>query len=492
MNDQIKKLVITAFTLAALIFAVGANYYRILYMADWVRSYCIEIVERLLPRMDTFTTIDPDRFRRFIFTYENFPGSFSHSGGLLVCRPEKDVDLDDLAENMIGYTDYYRLSALKNDLKKINPVSGGEISANTPVIIPGSLPPVMEDMRRTKKPPVIKVRGLYFSGQTAGSSRLLENLPGYRALGINAIVFDVKDVTGIVNYRSGVKEVVEYNTHRQRTIDNIRKLIRELRKNGIQSIARMAVFQDRLLAKNDGRLAIGSKSRGGIWRASGGDLWCDPTDRRVQDYNIKIASELADMGVDEIQFDYIRFPTEGNLSDALFDYDFGRMSNVDVITSFLKRAYREVSSRNALLSIDIFGVVAWGKEVDIRNTGQRIEHLSKYCDVISPMLYPSHFNDDFDGYRNPGDNPYYFINKGCQKVLALSDKKTAIRPWLQAFRWRVSRYNEKYIADQVRASDDSGAKGYLFWSASNDYRVVLSAMKDLVDKDAGTGSAGGR
>jgi hypothetical protein len=151
------------------------------------------------------------------------------------------------------------------------------------------------------------------------------------------------------------------------------------------------------------------------------------------------------------------------------------MPNEKVISQFLSRAYAELSRRNTNLSIDIFGVVAWGKETDIRSTGQRIELLAASCDVISPMLYPSHFSDNFDGYENPGDNPYYFIRTGCERVGALA-RGRPVRPWLQAFRWRTSSYDENYILEQMRAADDAGAKGYLFWNASNNYEVVQAAL----------------
>jgi hypothetical protein len=275
-----------------------------------------------------------------------------------------------------------------------------------------------------------------------------------------------------------VPEVQRLNTHEKRSIDNIEKFISTLKEKGFYTVARMAVFHDHLLRKKDPSLAIRSRS-GGLWNPDAKEKWCDPTNKKVQDYNIAMALELADMGVDEIQFDYIRFPTRGNGSEADFKYDFGRMSREQAITHFLKRAHEAIAARKTRLSIDIFGVVAWGKGVDIESTGQRIELLARHCDILSPMLYPSHFNDDFDGYARPGDNPYYFIYSGCQKVLHLAGKKAIVRPWLQAFRWRVSNYNSQYIKTQIKATNESGAKGYLFWNASNDYDTVLRAMEDM-------------
>jgi len=177
-----------------------------------------------------------------------------------------------------------------------------------------------------------------------------------------------------------------------------------------------------------------------------------------------------------VQFDYIRFPTLGDQADADFAFSEGKMERVEVISRFLKRAHQQIGRAGAFLSIDIFGVVAWGKDVDINTTGQQIALLAQNCDVISPMLYPSHFSDNFDGFKNPGDNPYHFILDGCRKVIELSGGTVLVRPWLQAFGWRVSRFNASYIAEQVRGSNDSGAYGYLFWNASNRYNEVFRSM----------------
>ncbi len=234
------------------------------------------------------------------------------------------------------------------------------------------------------------------------------------------------------------------------------------------------MFHDHVLYRKNPHFAIRGHD-GKHWNSGSGELWCDPTNRHVQDYSIELAEELADMGVDEIQFDYIRFPTTRSLSTAALAHHFGVMSTEQTITDFLKRAHERISAKNTRLSIDIFGIVAWGKNVDIRSTGQRIELLAKHCDAISPMLYPSHFNNDFDGFSRPGDNPYHFIYHGCKKVAALAGG-TVIRPWLQAFKWRVSNYDEQYIIDQVRASNDAGAYGYLFWNAANNYDMVYRVL----------------
>jgi len=308
---------------------------------------------------------------------------------------------------------------------------------------------------------------------------IIRNVEKFKRLGINAIVFDAKNILGEISYKSSKPKIKSYYKGKS-TIDNIQNLISSLKKNNIHTIARIAVFKDHQLVKNYPTLSIQSKSTRGRWNRGSKELWCDPTNKDVQDYNIAIAIELAEMGIDEIQFDYIRFPTVGNLRDAKYKYSFGKMKKQNSITHFLKRAYKEISKRKTLLSIDVFGVVAWGKMVDIRRTGQDIRLLSKYCDIISPMIYPSHFNNDFDGIKNPADSPYHFISNGNQKVISLSNKKTIVRPWLQAFKWKVTNYNSDYILKQIKGSLDSSKNGgYLFWNAQNRYGVVYEAMEKL-------------
>ncbi len=332
-------------------------------------------------------------------------------------------------------------------------------------------------MRNREKPEIKYAKGLYYTGSTAGNHGIVGRLSRLNSLGINTVVFDAKDITGIINYRSSLIMVKKYGSHAKRPIKNIRLLIRRLKEMKIHTIARIAAFHDHFMYRHHPEFAIRTR-RGKKWRA-GKELWCDPTNRKVQDYNIAIAIELAEMGVDEIQLDYIRFPTSGALHDAHFTYSMGKMSNEEVITGFLKRAYRTISERNVLLSIDIFGVVAWGKRIDIKKTGQNIRMLYKYCDIISPMLYPSHFNDNFDERGNPADHPYYYIYEGCKKVMELSNNSKTVRPWLQAFKWKVSNYNSEYIVQQIQASDDAGGKGYLFWNSKNIYETVYAALSSI-------------
>ena len=478
---NLKKILPWAAALLILTALVLMNIDRIRYAHDAARSFMLNDLG-YMPRRGSIN-IGKNHITPAVKTYSGAESGLFHIGPLVMYSTSMPMSVHEIAGKMVRYTDYYRTGNLAVAIEKINAIRG-TAPGGTVLFIPAPLPAQTASLTATRKKNIPHTRGLYYSGFTAGTNEFIRSLPDLTAAGINSVVIDLKDVGGTLSWKSETPLAKKYNTDKMSCIDNPALMIRELHRNGLYVIGRIAVFRDECLAKRDKSLAIRSRRADTVWTAGGREIWCDPTNRTVQDYNIALAIEMADMGVDEVQFDYIRFPTGGDHGDAVFANHFGVKSREENIVSFLDRVHPELKKRGVPLSIDIFGVVAWGKEVDIKKTGQRIELLAGHCDVISPMLYPSHFNDDFDGYSRPGDEPYYFITEGCKKVIALTGSGTIVRPWLQAFGWRVSRYNEKYITEQVRGSNDAGATGYLFWNAANNYDTVLKAMKDVVRMEA--------
>src|SRR5262249_17764575 len=144
-------------------------------------------------------------------------------------------------------------------------------------------------------------------------------------------------------------------------------------------------------------------------------VWGDPANREVQDYNLAIAREVAELGADEIQLDYIRFPAEGDLADIAYSFDTTTTPKHEIITGFLQRAAQELNPLGVLGSIDVYGATAWDEQRDVQATGQKMEDLARYADVISPMLYPSHFYPPFDGHNYPAWEPYFFVYQGTIK-----------------------------------------------------------------------------
>jgi hypothetical protein len=182
-------------------------------------------------------------------------------------------------------------------------------------------------------------------------------------------------------------------------------------------------------------------------------------------------------------FDYVRFPAEGDQKDASFVYQTEKnkekWQRSDVITDFLKKAYAELHPTGVLLSLDVFGVMAWQRSVDLSHTGQDIVGMAKYCDVLSPMIYPSHFFG-MDGIEHPGDAPEHFIGESMQRFeLITKGSGVVIRPWLQAFRWCTKTYSSEYIKVQVATAKEKGGIGFLFWNAANDYSKPYAAMPEM-------------
>ena len=476
MSERLKYFSLAGVTVIVSIFIIASAFTGLVYMKDYIKSLVIRTFGLYETCGSGVTIIKADNYRQYRITYKSLPGEFFHFANMLFYTGKKNTGISELASESIEYTEYYKLYRLKQDILSKNRVNQGIINSGEVILINNSLPPYITDTIAGRSGNIRFTKGLYFSGDSAGGESFLAKLPAFKSAGINAIVFDVKDVTGIVHIKSRVKTAVDYSLSRQGAIDNLQKLIRTCRDNGMYIIARIAVFRDHLLWSSDPSARIKSRSTGREWNHGSHELWCDPANKKVQDYNIALAVELANAGVDEVQFDYIRFPTNGDQKDMEYAGNGGKTGRVEVITDFLKRAHREINNAGAFFSLDVFGVVAWSKDVDINATGQRIDMLAKHCDVLSPMLYPSHFSDNFDGYKNPGDHPYYFITAGCRKMIELSGNKVPIRPWLQAFGWRVSRFNAYYITEQVRAANDSGAYGHLFWNASNKYSEVMQSM----------------
>jgi len=226
---------------------------------------------------------------------------------------------------------------------------------------------------------------------------------------------------------------------------------------------------------------VKSHKTGQPWRENGKLVWTDPSQLKVQEYDIALAKKAIEAGADEIQFDYVRFPAEGDQKDAsfLFQTDHPEWHRSDVIADFLKRAYAEVHPTGALLSLDVFGIMAWQRPVDLAHTGQDIQRMAKYCDVLSPMIYPSHFFG-MDGIPHPGDAPEHFIGESMVRFESITKGSgVVIRPWLQAFRWRTKTYSPKYIEAQVLTAKNKGGIGFLFWNAANDYSKPYTAMPEM-------------
>ena len=345
------------------------------------------------------------------------------------------------------------------------------------ILVPGIEPqPIVEKTRPFPKD--TEVRAIYMTGGTAGSAHGIDLVRRWKQAGGNAVVFDIKDSDGTINVpfqHPLARKIKNY------PITNLPKYVRFLHSLDLHVIARQALFRDDNIAQNHSALAVQSRSLHQPWRENGKLVWSDSSNKEVQDYNIALAKYVAASGVDEIQFDYVRFPAEGNQTDAQFVFQKDpKTHRDDVIANFLDRAYTELHPMGVLVSLDVFGIMAWQRQVDLSHTGQDITKMAKHCDVLSPMIYPSHFFG-MDGYAAPGDAPEHFISVSMDRFEKVTvGTGVVLRPWLQAFRWRTKTYSPEYILKQVSSSHSHHGDGFLFWNAANDYSKPFAAMPTMM------------
>jgi hypothetical protein len=367
------------------------------------------------------------------------------------------------------------LKAANPDVKGIFPKPGTQLK------IPGYAPMPWTE----KSVPVARdfeVRAVYLTGLMAGSEKGQQIIRDWRAQGGNAVVFDVKDSDGSISVPIDHKLAPH---QKGCALRNLPKFTRFVHSQGMHAIARIAIFRDELLVQEHPELAIQSRSHGGAWRENGKLVWTDPSHPEIWDYNIALAKYAAANGADEVQFDYVRFPAEGDQKDAKFHFESQHpdWKRSDVIVAFLQKAHEALKPTGVLFSLDVFGVMAWQRPVDLSHTGQDIPAMAKHCEVLSPMIYPSHFYG-MDGYTMPGDAPEHFISTSMDRFAKVTaGTGVVLRPWLQAFGWKTKTYSPEYIRVQVSVAKQHGGNGFLFWNARNDYSKPFAAMPEMRKND---------
>jgi len=344
------------------------------------------------------------------------------------------------------------------------------------------------------------VRAIYLTSWSAGSDYYIDYLIDLtETTEINAVVIDIKDYSGQVAYNSQIPEVEEYGAEFIKILD-IESLIEKLHQKDIYTIARITVFQDPVLAKARPDLAIHSKSRlaflsqtlsslslSSLWFDRSRLFWLDPSVKEVWDYNIAIAKEASKLGFDEINFDYVRFPSGGNLSDMAFPFWNKENSKREVIREFFSYLRKELPEIK--LSIDLFGLAAVNQ--DDLGIGQVIEDAFAYFDFVCPMMYPSHYASGFLGFQNPAEYPYQVVEystvKASERLKAYNklrpaesplgssteiyDNDVYLRPWIQDFDLGAF-YTSSMVRAEIEAVKEAAGdnfKGYMLWNPSNFY-----------------------
>jgi len=318
------------------------------------------------------------------------------------------------------------------------------------------------------------LRGLYLPGPVCGYQSVFGKVDRFTAAGGNGVVFDAKDIDGAVSFRS-TQDLAVYGKGRPAPwIPDLNQLVNRLQTRDLWVVARLALFLDGELGKQRPDLAL-QDGEGEVWAERAG-IWMDPAAAEVRDYNLALAVELANAGVDEIQVDYVRFPTNGWTGDWQGDLESTATRRREIVTSFVATLHDTLQALDCKLSADLFGIMAWGRTADLALTGQHVPSLAPHLDIICPMIYPSHFGPGFEGLDNPGDHPEYVIAEGVRRFQKQAGPELLIRPWLQAFPWRVSNYDADYVAAQVNACDTSGASGWCLWNPAGRYEVAQAGI----------------
>ena len=333
------------------------------------------------------------------------------------------------------------------------------------------------------------VKAIYLTSWSAATpSRLAQAVDLITRTELNAVVIDIKDYSGKVVFETANPGVAAVGSVERRL--DLAVLVRRLHENGIYVIVRIAVFQDQHLIKVRPELAVRNPA-GRVWRDRKGLGWVDPASQEVWTYIVEVARAAADAGVDELNFDYIRFPSDGNLSGIRYPvFKAGTQTRREGLQQFFAYLTAELRDAGPVLSADLFGL-ATVREDDL-GIGQVLEDALLHFDVVAPMVYPSHYARGFLGYGNPAAHPYevivYSLNRAvlrrqrlAKTLAALSAESERggthplgqIRPWLQAFDLGAP-YPPSAVRREMQAVLDAGLRsGWLLWSPSNRYQAAV-------------------
>jgi len=290
---------------------------------------------------------------------------------------------------------------------------------------------------------------------------------------LNAVVIDVKGDRGWILYRTEVPLALKVGAQGPGTLKDavFEGMMAEFKARGIYTIARIVTFKDNILATGRPDLAIMDTRTGKPWIDNEKLAWIDPFREEAWNYNIAIAQEAIRRGFDEVQFDYVRFPTDGKLGAAQYARPNNKETRLPTIAGFLSKARRELGAAGAFVGADLFGYTAFNEnDTDI---GQRIEELAPSLDYICPMVYPSGYHKGIPGHPNPVLVPGKVVSESVRLIRKRSGNNVArVRPWLQdfkdyAFDKRIFGIPE--VQAQIRGAEDAGSVGWMLWNPKNDY-----------------------
>jgi hypothetical protein len=279
---------------------------------------------------------------------------------------------------------------------------------------------------------------------------------------LNALMLDLKDETGHVFYDT--ENQIAHETGAAEGLIDLASTVEEAHDLGLYVIGRIVLFNDPVVAAAKPEMAVWDTATNTPYEANG-QFFLDPTDPEARKYGIDLATEACASGIDEIQFDYVRFP-DARRDSARFDGGVSPEVRISTITTFLTEAAAVLQPMGCALAADIFGYLTTA--TDDGGIGQRWEEIAGVVDVVSPMLYPSHYHPEFFGFpssENPGDVVRRALSDGMDRL----DQQVVVRPWLQDF-----GYGPDQVRDQISVVESYGL-GWMLWNAKSE--VTLDALR---------------
>lgn len=335
----------------------------------------------------------------------------------------------------------------------------------------------------------IKVKGIYITGPMAGNTAFQDILKLVGETELNSMVIDVKNDEGKISWKMDLESAQALGACTP-YIGDMEGFMKNLKEREIYTIARIACFKDPCLAAGRPELAL-TKADGRAVTDANGMAWVNPYREEVWEYLTEIAEKAAEAGFDEIQFDYVRFPIGSDADEADYGVDTQVYTKQQAIGGFLEYAAERLHEKEIVVTADVFGTII-GSETDVERVGQDYAELAELLDVISPMVYPSHYGNHVFGLDVPDAHPYETVLaalEGSKEELAQipEERRAIVRPWLQAFTatWvdgHIS-YEGEQIRLQIQAVYDAGYEEWILWNAVNRYSAdgLLPGKEELPD-----------
>jgi hypothetical protein len=329
-------------------------------------------------------------------------------------------------------------------------------------------PAVAQGPIRVDKQPVAPdhprdVRGVHVTMALAGLNGKIDEYVALKRYGLNALEVDVKDEYGRIGFvTSDLPELARQAGAAQPYFD-VRSVVGKVHAAGMYLIGRVVVFEDPALSAARPDLAV-LRTDGSRWLNNGGLGWTNPYDKRVWRYVVAVGRAAAKAGFDEIQFDYVRFPSDGDLSQIVYRHRRAEPKGI-TIASFLRYAYEQLHPLGVRVSADVFGLAA----THDLGIGQVPKRIAPYLDAIYPMVYPSHFGPGEYGITDPDAYPGRTVARSLLDFRRqMRGKHTTLIPWLQDFSIGTP-YTVVEVTDQIAAARRQHTGGFMLWNPEGLY-----------------------